>query len=85
MEAFQKLSKEEQGQAFAAAGNQLGLPAYIIEKDFHVTVVLGYLFGPIWHQLKAGNTHDPFVFKGGRHSARFILLLIGCLRISTLH
>ncbi|MGH1430968.1 MAG: nucleotidyl transferase AbiEii/AbiGii toxin family protein [Neptuniibacter sp.] len=65
MEAFQKLNKEEKGQAFAAAGNQLGLPAYIIEKDFHVTVVLGCLFGPIWQQLKAGNTHDPFVFKGG--------------------
>ena len=65
MEAFHRLDDEEKGQAFAAAGNRLGLPAYIIEKDFHVTVVLGCLFSPIWSQLKESNPHDPFVFKGG--------------------
>lgn len=65
MEAFHRLDNNEKGQAFAAAANQLGLPAYIIEKDFHVTVVLECLFGPIWRQLKQSNPHDPFVFKGG--------------------
>ncbi len=65
MEAFHRLDNNEKGQAFAAAGNQLGLPAYIVEKDFHVTVVLECLFGPIWNQLKESNPHDPFVFKGG--------------------
>ncbi len=65
MEAFHRLDNEEKRQAFAASGNQLGLPAYIIEKDFHVTVVLGCLFGPVWSQIRKPYIHDPFVFKGG--------------------
>lgn len=65
MKSFLGLPEQDKHDAFLAASNQLGLPAFVIEKDFHVTVVLKLLFGPIRKKLVERRLGSPYVFKGG--------------------
>ena len=55
---FIKLDKNERSQAFRIASERLGYPAYVIEKDFWVTYMLGTIFNRIKHNHK-------IMFKGG--------------------
>lgn len=59
-------SNDERKEAFLAAqeSHPLGLPAYIIEKDFWVTQTLNILYNDIIPKLTAF-TSPPFIFKGG--------------------
>ncbi|MFL9751994.1 nucleotidyl transferase AbiEii/AbiGii toxin family protein [Vibrio cyclitrophicus] len=61
-----KYTSEQRAQAFLTAQelHPLGLPAYIIEKDFWVTQTLKILYMEIAPELKEKCEH-PFIFKGG--------------------
>jgi len=58
------LSDSDKVDLFEAASTQTGLPAYVVEKDYHVTLILKLLFEelkPVCQQ----QTDTPFLFKGG--------------------
>ncbi len=58
------LSDSDKVDLFEAAATQTGLPAYVVEKDYHVTLILKLLFEelkPVCQQ----QTDTPFLFKGG--------------------
>ena len=58
------LNNKDRVDLFLAAGTETGLPAYVVEKDYYVTLVLKLLF----EQLKPDcleKTATPFMFKGG--------------------
>lgn len=59
-----QFTPSERGEAFLAAEevHPLGLPAYIIEKDFWVTQTLKVLYKDIAPRLASS---QPFIFKGG--------------------
>jgi len=58
MYEFVKLDKTERSQAFRIASENLGYPAYVIEKDFWVTYILDAIFNRINHKHR-------ILFKGG--------------------
>ena len=58
MYEFIRLDKKERSQAFRIASQQLGYPAYVIEKDLWVTYMLDTLFNRVELQHR-------ILFKGG--------------------
>ncbi len=58
------LDDNEKGDLFEAASTSTGLPAYVVEKDYHVTLILKLLFEEL-KPLCNQNTETPFLFKGG--------------------
>ena len=68
------LSYTDRADLFQAAATETGLPAYVVEKDYYVTLVLKLLFG----QLKPAcleQTATPFMFKGGTTLSK----VFGCI------
>ena len=68
------LNNKDRVDLFLAAGTETGLPAYVVEKDYYVTLVLKLLF----EQLKPdclGKTATPFMFKGGTTLSK----VFGCI------
>ncbi len=58
------LRNEDREFIFRTAARRLGLPAYIIEKDYIVCIVLKIIFG-IVKSVCSPQTVTPFLFKGG--------------------
>jgi hypothetical protein len=58
------LSTKEKKDLFEAADTRTGLPAFVIEKDYYVTLVLKLLFEDLKPQ-HTEHTPTPFMFKGG--------------------
>ena len=61
-----EIPQGQRGEAFLAAEAEdpLGLPAYIIEKDFWVTQTLFVIYHEIAPNLR-DKSSNPFIFKGG--------------------
>lgn len=58
------LTDAEKKDLFTAGASRTGLPSYVLEKDYYVTLVLKLLF----EKLKpnhTGKSSTPFMFKGG--------------------
>lgn len=68
------LSSTEQDDLFEAAATRTGLPAYVIEKDYYVTLVLKLLFEKL-KPLHTQHTPTPFMFKGGTTLSK----VFGCI------
>lgn len=47
---------------FTNAAKRLSLPAYVVEKDYILCIVLSIIFGDLKSSCK---TETPFLFKGG--------------------
>lgn len=58
------LPTKERRDLFDAGSTKMGWPAYIVEKDYHVTLVLKLLFQDLKPKCQQ-NTGHPFLFKGG--------------------
>jgi len=58
------IKPEDREFIFRKAATRTGLPAYIIEKDYMVCVVLSVIFNDI-KPTCLGETETPFLFKGG--------------------
>jgi len=68
------LNNADRQDLFEAAATETGLPAYVVEKDYYVTLVLKLLF----EQLKpecSKQTATPFMFKGGTTLSK----VFGCI------
>jgi len=68
------LDATEKSDLFEAAATSTGLPAYVVEKDYHVTLILKLLFAELKPLCKQG-TDTPFLFKGGTTLSK----VFGCI------
>ncbi|PAV25478.1 hypothetical protein CF392_10615, partial [Tamilnaduibacter salinus] len=68
------LNNDERIELFEAAETETGLPAYVIEKDYYVTLVLKVLFEELKPQC-CEQTSRPFMFKGGTTLSK----VFGCI------
>lgn len=68
------LSSADREDLFDAAATRTGLPAYVIEKDYYVTLVLKLLFEQL-KPLHTQHTPTPFMFKGGTTLSK----VFGCI------
>lgn len=58
------LAEAEKKDLFAAGASRTGLPSYVLEKDYYVTLVLKLLFEKL-KPKHTGKSSTPFMFKGG--------------------
>ncbi|WP_250655558.1 nucleotidyl transferase AbiEii/AbiGii toxin family protein [Alkalimarinus coralli] len=68
------LSDSEKQDLFEAAATAKGWPAYVVEKDYHVTLVLSLLFEKLKPTCKS-EVDTPFLFKGGTSLSK----VYGCI------
>lgn len=59
-----ELSESDRVDLFEAAAQETGWPAYVLEKDYYVSLVLRLLFEEL-KPLHQQETETPFLFKGG--------------------
>tara|TARA_R110002094_G_scaffold45296_3_gene57143 strand:+ start:1583 stop:2611 length:1029 start_codon:yes stop_codon:yes gene_type:complete len=68
------LSDSEKIDLFEAASTQTGVPAYVVEKDYHVTLILKVLFEELKPTCQQ-HADTPFLFKGGTTLSK----VFGCI------
>ena len=68
------LNDSEKSDMFEVAATNTGLPAYVVEKDYHVTLVLKLLFEEL-KPLCQQEVTTPFLFKGGTTLSK----VFGCI------
>lgn len=68
------LSDSEKQDLFEAAATAKGWPAYVVEKDYHVTLVLNLLFEKLKPTCNS-EVDTPFLFKGGTSLSK----VYGCI------
>jgi len=68
------LDDSDKTDLFEAAATQTGLPAYVVEKDYHVTLILKLLFEELKPSCQQ-QVNTPFLFKGGTTLSK----VFGCI------
>ena len=60
-----RVNDRDRRALFEAAQEATGWPSYVLEKDYHVTLVLRVLFEELKPRYQKADIPTPFLFKGG--------------------